>query len=189
MLISTFDIATHSGWAIYDIRKKPSAIECGDFKCEGKGAFEKAASMRGHMVRLLKGWRSLDRVPDLAVIEAPLTIIPQHVKRRADLAGESEETGTINPATVMQLNRLAGTAQTVLGGFGIRTIEVAPRTWQTIVPKQYRSYPPKKRAELTCDMLGIVATNEHKRDAALMAVWAAGHSQELKLMEMTRGAA
>ena len=189
MLIATFDVATHTGWAQFEKGSHPSSIVNGDFKCDGKGAFEKSAAMRRQMVALMKRWKQGGRLPEFAVIEAPLTIIPQHSKKRTDLAGDTEEKGTINPATVMQLNRLAGVAQTVIGGFGIRCIEVAPRTWQTIIPKQFKIHPPKKRAELTCDMLGIVATNEHKRDAALMAFWAEGHAQELKLMEMARGAA
>ncbi|MGE0232684.1 MAG: hypothetical protein AB7S46_12965, partial [Flavobacteriaceae bacterium] len=140
MILATFDIATHSGWARHTKGAHPSSIVSGDFKCEGKGAFEKCEAMRRHMVALLKSWATDPRIgkPDLAVIEAPLTIIPQHVKKRSDLAGESEQSGTINPATVMQLSRLAGVAQTVIGGFGIECIEVAPRTWQTIIPKQFR---------------------------------------------------
>ena len=58
---------------------------------------------------------------------------------------------------------------------------VQPINW-----KKKLGIATKGKAGVTafCELLRIrEATNEHKRDAACIAIWAAGHSQEMKLLQ------
>jgi len=181
MILLGLDISTNVGWALYDLDRPMSAIETGHFKCVGDSEFEKVSSLHGLLASLLVRLKKDGKAPDLAVFEAPLDFIPQFEKKREDLAGVVHETTTINPKTIGLLHGLARAAQAVLRGYKIRHMEVRPQTWQTIIPRQFKAHPTKQRAEMTCDMLRIVATNEHKRDAALIAVWASG-CQEVKMM-------
>jgi Holliday junction resolvasome RuvABC endonuclease subunit len=175
--ILALDIATKTGWALYDTEQGPSAIESGAVTFEGAGAFEKVLDVRRKLPRLIR-----EKKPDFCAIEAPLAIIPQFSKKRRTLLGEEEETSTINPGTIMQLNRLAGAAQVCVVGQNIPCVEVRPQTWQTVIPKNLTG-STKQRAKAFCESLKIVASNADSRDAAVIAIWAAGHCQELKLME------
>lgn len=177
MIILALDVATACGWAIHDTIKNPSAIRSGSIRFVGETAFEKVADMRHKLPKLLR-----EAKPDFVAIEAPLAIIPQFTKKTKTMFGEQEETTTINPGTVLQLNRLAGAAQMVVQGQNIRCVEVRPQTWQTIIPKHIKG-ATKARAKAYCDMLGIVSPNNDSRDACVIALWAAGHCQEIKLME------
>jgi len=187
MILLGLDISTNVGWALYDLDKPLSAIETGFFKCAGDSDFEKAGSLHTLLAGLIRRLQRDGKTPDLAVFEAPLDFIPRFEKKRKDLGGTVEETTTINPKTIGLLHGLARTAQAVLRGYKIRHMEVRPQTWQTIIPRSLKQSiqgdkATKRRAERTCDMLRIVATNEHKRDAALIAVWASG-SQQVKMMQ------
>lgn len=176
MKILTLDIASKTGWAFWDSSKPESSIEHGAVQFEGKTQWQKTESMRRQVPKLLKKYG-----PDIIVIERPLTFIPQFKKKSDDLAGEVETT-TINAHTIMMLNHLAGAAQMITLGFNIPYVEVPPRTWQSVIPKRIDG-KPKERVKRFCDMLGIAGGNQDSRDAAVMAVWAKGHCQELKLME------
>src|SRR5690606_26236705 len=105
MIILALDVATSCGWAVYDTDRPPSAIVCGALRFEGANAFEKVADMRRKLPRLIREHR-----PDFCAIEAPLAFVPQFKKKTKTMFGEEEETSTINPGTIMQLNRLAGAA-------------------------------------------------------------------------------
>lgn len=175
MIIGALDVATQTGWAFYDLDRPPSAIVCGSFKCTGDGAFEKVSTMRQKLPLILRKYR-----PDFVAIEAPLDNIKPFKKTKQTLFGVEETGLTMNPKTITQLNRLAGAAQTVVEGFNIQCIEVRPQTWQTILPKSPGS--TKDRAKAFCETVGIEGGNMDSRDAAAIAIWAAGRCQELKLM-------
>lgn len=178
MIIGALDVASKTGWAIYDTDRPVSAIICGSFVCEGQGAFAKVSSMRQKLPGILRKYQ-----PDFVAIEAPLSRIIQHKKIKKDMLGQEEVVSTINPATVMQLNRLAASAQTIVEGFNIPCCEVAPRTWQTLIPKSIAGKDSKARVRFYCESLNIEGGNADSRDAAVLALYAAGHAQELKLLQ------
>ncbi|TWG90343.1 Holliday junction resolvasome RuvABC endonuclease subunit [Mesorhizobium sp. J18] len=183
MIILGLDVATKLGWAVYDTSKTPSSIISGSIKLEGDNAFEKAQDMRRKLPKLIR-----EHQPDFAAMEAPLEFAPQFKKMQRTLLGEEETTSTINSKTIAMLNRLAGAAQMAVQGQNVRCIEVRPQTWQTIIPKTITG-KPKQRAQQFCDMLKIVSPNMDARDAAIIAYWAAGHCQELRLLQRAREAA
>lgn len=180
MKILALDVATKTGWAIYDTDYPPSAIVSGSLHFQGKTAFEKVADMRRKLPRLLR-----ERRPDFCAIEMPLSIIPTFTKKTKTLLGEEEQSSTINPGTVMQLNRLAGAAQVCVSGMNVPCVEVRPQTWQSVIAKHIKG-PTKKRAAEYCDLLKIVSPNADSRDACVIAIWAAGHCSEMKMMERAR---
>lgn len=183
MIILGLDIATTTGWAVYDTDKTPSAIISGSFKLQGDTPFERVRYMRSHLPKLIKEHR-----PDFAAIEAPLEIAPRFKKAKTDLLGSEEQETTINSKTIAILNRYAGAAEMAVMGNNIPCVEVRAQTWQTIIPKNIKG-KPKQRAKAFCDMLKIVSPNMDSRDACVIAMWAKGHCQELKLMQRAGQAA
>lgn len=176
MLVLGLDVATTTGWALYDTDKGVSAIESGSIKLMGSDAFDRVVDMRHKLPRLIR-----ERKPDFAAIEAPLEFAPQFKKKKKSLLGEDEEGTTINSKTISMLGRLAGAATMAVLGQNVPCIEVRSQTWQTIIPKNIAG-KPKQRARAYCEMLKIVSPNMDSRDACIIAIWAAGHCQELKLM-------
>ncbi|MEX3008339.1 hypothetical protein [Hoeflea sp. TYP-13] len=177
MKILTLDVATKTGWAFFPTDKPESSIEHGSIKLDGKNAVEKTISMRKQLPILLRRYE-----PDFGAIEAPLSFIPQFKKTKKTLMGVEEETTTINANTIMQLNHLAGAAQMLLMAFNIKSVFVAPRSWQSVIPKTIQG-DPKKRVSRFCEVLNISGGNMDSRDAAIIAVWAKGRCQELKMLE------
>lgn len=180
MRVMALDVASHTGWACYDLDRPPSAIISGSLHFEGSNAFEKVADMRRKLPKLIREHR-----PDFCAIEAPLAFIPTFTKKTKNMFGEEEETSTINPGTIMQLNRLAGAAQMVVQGQNVECVEIAPKRWQSIIPAHIKG-PTKKRAKDYCDSLKIVSPNMDSRDACVLALYAAGHCQQLKMLERAR---
>lgn len=183
MKIMGLDIATNVGWALYNTDSTPSAIVSGSFRLQGDTPFERVRFMRSQLPRLIKEHR-----PDFVAIEAPMEIAPRFKKTKSDLLGEQEQETTINSKTIAVLNRYAGAAEMAVMGNNIPCVEVRPQTWQTIIPKTIKG-KPKQRAKAFCDMHRIVSPNMDSRDACVIAMWAAGHCQELKLMQRTGQAA
>lgn len=176
MKILSLDVASKLGWALFDVDKTASGIVSGSIKLEGASSFDKAEDMRRKLPKLIREHR-----PDFAVMEAPLEFAPQFKKVKQTLLGEEEVSSSINPRTIAMLNRLAGAAQMAVQGQNVPLIEVRPQTWQSIIPRSITG-KPKQRVQAFCDMLRIVSPNMDSRDACVIAYWAAGHCQELKLM-------
>lgn len=181
--ILALDPASTVGWALYDTDNPISAIHCGSIHLEGKGAFEKVRSVRDLLPRLIRQHK-----PDFAVFESPLSHIPQFKKTKTNMLGEEEESTTINAGTILMLNRISGAVQTVLDGMNVPCEEVRPMTWQTVIPKKIKG-GTKDRVRQFCDQFQIIGKNADARDAAVIAIWAAGRSQVLKLSKMTGRAA
>lgn len=182
--ILTFDIATVTGWAFYIPKEMTVAeIECDTIEFEGDNAFQKVRAVRDSDVPMLIRTKR----PTIVILEAPLTFIPTFVKKgKADIFGaQAEETRTMNPTTIMQLNRLHGAIQAIVEAFRVPCEEVQPKTWQTIIPKTIKG-KPKQRVSQYCDMLRIIGKDDNARDAAIMAIWAAGRSQVLKLSQQAQ---
>lgn len=178
MRIMAIDPATSLGWALMDTDRPPSAIECGTLKFTGENAFAKVSDIRRKLPKLVR-----DLKPDFVAIEAPLEIAPQFKKKTKTMFGdETEEVTTINSRTIAQLNKISGAVCMVVLGQNIPCVEVRAQTWQAgIVPKSFQG-PIKARVRQFVESLKIVASNQDARDAAAIALWAAGHCQELKMM-------
>jgi Holliday junction resolvasome RuvABC endonuclease subunit len=181
--ILALDPATVIGWSLYDTENPISAIQCGSITLEGKGAFEKVKSVRHLLPKLIR-----EHQPDFIVFESPLSHIPQFKKSKTNMLGEEETSSTINAGTILQLNRISGAVQAIIEGFNIPCEEVRPMTWQTVIPKKIKG-GTKDRVRQFCDMFNIIGKNADARDAAVIALWAAGRSQILKLEKMTGRAA
>lgn len=181
--IMALDQATVTGWALYDTQSPVSAIQCGSIRLDGKTAGEKVHSLRLQLPKLV---RSL--APDFVVFESPLGRIIEHSKKKINVFGIEEESRTINAKTVTVLNRIAGAVQMCVEGMNIPCEEVAPVTWITIIPKNIKG-GTKDRVRQFCDMFQIIGKNADARDAAVIAIWAAGRSQVLKLEKQAGRAA
>lgn len=193
MRVMGLDPAKSLGWALYDTDRGVSAIECGSMSLGPKKlpGFEVVKEIRQQLPKLIRRLR-----PDFVAIEEPLEAAPRFAKgsskKKAGLIPEDESSDgdgddeggtTINVKTIALLNRINGAVLMVVLGQNIPCCKVQARTWQTILPKNIPG-DTKKRAKAYCDTLKIAqATNVDKRDAALIAIWAAGHAQELKWME------
>lgn len=191
MRVMAIDPAKSLGWALYDTDRGPSAIECDSISLGPSGApgFDVVKEIRRQLPKLIRRIN-----PDFVVIEEPLEVAPRFEKKPrkkahgflpADALPDSDgpvET-TINTKTIALLNRINGAVLMVVLGQNIPCCVVRAQTWQTILPRNIPG-DTKKRAKAYCEMLKISqATNVDKRDAALIAIWAAGHAQELKMME------
>lgn len=181
--ILAFDIATTTGIGFYDTDKGVSQIECFSVRFEGKAPFDKEKNVRILVPPIIKQYQ-----PDFIVMEKPLDRVMSYKKKPTkganllpdyDGSDEGGET-TMNPGTVIMLNRLAAAVHVVAEGFRIPCEEVRPQTWQSIIPKQYPGNS-KQKVKLYCDSLRIIGKNMDARDAAIIALWAAGRSQVLKL--------
>lgn len=182
MKVMGIDVATNTGWAVYDLDQTPSGIVSGSIKLQGASAFDKVCHLRRTIPRLLKEHR-----PDFAAIEAPMEFAPAFKKKSKTMYGEEEQGTTINSKVIAVLNRYAGATEMAVLGQNIPCVSVAARTWQTIIPSQITG-KPKQRASAYCDMLKIVSPNIDSRDACIIAIWAAGHAQEFKLLQRERAA-
>lgn len=190
MRVMGLDPAKSLGWALYDTDRGVSAIECDSIALGPSGApgFDVVKEVRRILPKLIRRLQ-----PDFVAIEAPLEVAPRFEKKPpkghgflpTDEQDRPPET-TINTKTIALLNRISGAVSLVVMGQNIPCCEVRAQTWQTILPRNLPG-DTKKRAKAYCEMLKIAsATNIDKRDAALIAIWAAGHAQELKLMERAR---
>jgi hypothetical protein len=182
MIIMALDVASATGWAVYNTDKGPSAILSGSLKLVGDSAFLKVADLRRRLPKIIR-----EHHPDFCAIEAPMEFAPTFKKVKKTLYGEEESESTINSKTIAVLNRLAGAAEMAVLGQNVECVSVAARTWQSVIPKNITG-KPKQRAQAYCDMLGIVSPNMDSRDASVIAIWAAGHCQELKMIERSRAA-
>jgi Holliday junction resolvasome RuvABC endonuclease subunit len=174
--ILALDVATNCGYAVMDTDRPPSAIISGSLHFDGSTAFEKVADMRRKLPKLIREHR-----PDFAVIEAPLAHVPTFTKKRKTMFGEEEEVSTINPGTIMQLNRLAGAAQICVTGQNVPCVEVRPQSWMSIIDRDITG-ASKDRVKQMCARLKIVASNQDARDACIIAYWAAKKCVEFRLM-------
>lgn len=178
MIVMGIDSDKAMGWAIYDVRRPPSAIESGSLKLEGDTMTDRIVDMRLKLVPLIKKYR-----PIFAAVEAPPVHLRSHKQKDGTMRKES-------PATIVKQGEYAGAAVAIFACWNVRPCQVYAVTWQTIIPSHLKKTiaGTKDRAELTCDLLRIVSPNESSRDASLIAFWAGGY-KEFKLLQQRQRAA
>lgn len=167
------------GWAIYDVRRPPSAIESGSLKLEGDTMTDRIVDMRLKLVPLIKKYR-----PIFAAIEMPRSFLTEHKSKGGTMVKES-------PATIVKQGEYVGAACAIFACWNIRPRQVAPNTWQTIIPDNFKREfdDTKDRAAATCNLLRIVSPNMSSRDASLIAFWAAGDKEFKHLLQQRQRAA
>jgi hypothetical protein len=189
------------GWALYDTHKPPSAIESGSLNLDPKDDIvNKLIELRVRFVPIVK-----ELQPTFAGVEKPAEYLPKYpVKEGAgpdDLMSPLERSkaqaeGKVqwkeqSTKGITVTNQIAGAATVLFLCWNVRCIQVAPKSWQTIIPKSFKAQvggpgAPKKWAKSYCDSLKIQSPNQSSRDACLIALWTAGHAQELKMIERAR---
>lgn len=186
MRILSLDVATNTGWAVFDHNDTPSSIACGSLHFDGDGPLQKIKDIRNKLPAIFKQYQ-----PEFVVMEAPLQVITRFEKKQPkDLFAGADaphsangkapkKEMTMNPKTVFVLNRLHGAVQMIAEGFRVPVVEVAPLSWQAIIPDKYKG-STKERVRQFCDALQIIGKNEDARDAAIIAWWCANRSQEFK---------
>lgn len=203
-IILGLDVATSTGWAVYD-PSAPAATVCGAIDLSIKGAkkmtgMEVRRLMRpkldAELCRLIDRWR-----PDVACIEQPLNFIgekgdpadkPMPLFKGGGPSGKpKKKSGGPNANTAFMLNQLFAVADTVCGHKVSLTLEVAPTTWQSLT----KAFPgdTKARSIAFCRLhriqipptLNKVAQGD-AADAAVIAYWAAGKAQEIKMLATQR---
>lgn len=227
-LMLALDVATTTGWAVYDTERPPSAVISGSFRTGGEDTplTEKLLEIRRQVPRLIKQYK-----PDFAVIEEPLAVIPRYKKKpkkgffeevptqsvdggkvvfllrkgmnvpqiaaqfrtTSDEVIAALEPGGMNPKTMMMLSELAGGATVAVQGHNVPCEQVRAQTWQAVIPAEIKAQfkgdgATKKRVKAYCEMLRIVSPNMDSRDACVIALWAAGHFQKLKMLDRARAA-
>lgn len=207
MRILALDVATKTGWALYDTNKPVSSIQSGSFNIENANTIvDKLWAIRNGVPPLMR-----EHQPDYVVVEAPLNFAPQYEKKpKRDMITQVEPQqtseaprSTISPNTISELSQMAGCATGVVMGFNVDCCQVRPQDWQRIIPRDiYDRYPTwimqgskkkkdetatKKRVKDFCDRLHIASPNMDSRDACIIAVWGSTQSKQLKIAEMAHG--
>jgi hypothetical protein len=207
-LILGLDVATGTGWAVYDTERRDATV-CGviDLRLEDSKkmtGMERRKIMRRNLdealCELINKWR-----PDVACIEQPLNFIganeptekpmPLFKRAEAPLKGKPKrQGGGPNADTAFMLNQLFTVADVVCRHKTREVIEVAPTTWQTLT-KAF-SGDTKERSIAFCRMHRIEIPGGLTKpqrgdaaDAAVIAYWAAGKAQQLKMQERVGAAA
>lgn len=180
--ILTFDQSTKiNGWALYDTDNPISAIRSGSFVLSGDTISEKIRSLRHHVRAIIKAEN-----PDFCVFEAPADDVRSYEKTKTDMYGQTTVESAINARSSLMLHDIAGALEVIILGCGLECERVRPQTWQVVIPKTIKGKgkgkeATKDRVRQYCDMLSIIGKNADARDAAIIAIWAAGRSQVLKL--------
>lgn len=169
MLILGLDIATTTGFAIYDTQDKISKIICGKINVKGESPEEKAAALSVQIARLFNdAEEKYDRLFDLVIFEEPLHYQPQ---------GNNTTSGV--------LRGLSCAAAATCHLFDVKWKMVPIATWR----KNFFGFSRKagvNRAEwkrlaiVQCEVLGIKATNSDAAEAVGIALYGGkyGHFQK-----------
>lgn len=169
MLILGCDIATVSGFALFDTRKDVSAIEAWSVQVKGNCHEAKAAQLGWVLHQIVR-----DKKPDLIAVEQPLKNIKQYDKIKTDLAG-THKSKTVSPSTVILPNQLAGAVMGIIGAMGKPWVTIPPETWRATFlgfgrKKGWSRDDWKRAARKQCQMEGIAVTNNDQSDAVGVAI-------------------
>jgi hypothetical protein len=205
MRIMGIDSDKAFGWALYDTDKPASAIESGSLNLTGDDITELLTDLRVRAVPLVK-----ELQPDFVGIEDPMWMLKKYPDKGKKGKGKQEDMlsplelrqavaeGKVkpqfkdqSPTSAFVQHEIAGGITTMFLCWNIRVKRVAANTWQTVIPASIRTQfdgegASKKRAQQFCNSLKIQSPNQSSRDACLIALWTAGHAQELKMIERAR---
>lgn len=187
MILLGLDAATNVGWAAYDTDRHHSAIRMGSFRCEGDTEPDKIRTLRSALPKVLRA-----ETPDFVAIEAPLSNIPRFAKETVHpLTGEKRTTETVSAKGSLISTGLTYATTMCVAGYNLPFTWIRAQTWRKVIPMSVRRGAKDNKAAVKafCDMLGISGGNEHSRDAATLAFYAAGHLQEVKMMQRVAEAA
>lgn len=190
MMILGLDIASKTGWALYDPKAPISAIRSGSFTVSGNTPEEKAASLAGHLIKLFK----FNGVPQFAVIEQPIRTAPL-AKKTQNLMG-LKVAASVAPAglnAVILSNQLVGGAVALIRGYGIAWEMVSSSTWRKGAfgfgrkPGMDRA-GWKRLAKERCQQLKIDVSNADEAEAVFIAM-AGPNCQRFKMLQAKANAA
>ncbi len=186
------DIATTTGWALYEIehpRNRPQ-ISCGSWKCKPavKGDHvDTCGKMAAHIIALHKDLRHRGLRIDRVAIEAPLKVRvgAKRVVRDDMWASHTETTQATNAATEFITPALHGAAIGILTAYKIPVVNVMSSTWRKSfigvgrAPKEIQNkrkwWKDKVReaADLLASDLGFNCPNMDASDAVGVVFWMA----------------
>lgn len=172
MIVLGIDVASRSGYALFDTDRHESAIRVGTIQATGDTYEAKAIDLGQKVIALLKKHK-----PDLVAIEQPIRNVMPFAKKKQDLAGDTEEM-TINAGSALLINQLTGSVMGVVGGFRMPWMVVPSGTWRKHFlgfarQKGWQRKDWKKAARDKCKQLGISVTNDDQADAVGVAHCAA----------------
>ncbi|PYE89615.1 hypothetical protein [Phyllobacterium leguminum] len=192
-VILGLDIATVTGFALYDTDASLSSIKTGLIKAEGNDAEQKAASIAMQMVKLITSTKDSEgRIGiDFIALEQPMRNVVSFKKTRQTLAGPVEE-NTINP-NALQLSSLSGAVVGIIAAYRLPWVTIPSSTWRKHFLGMGRSpgfdrAAWKRVAVERCRALRITVKNADAAEAVGIAM-AAEASQEFRYLKVGRAAA
>lgn len=185
MIVIGLDIATTTGFALYDTERDPSTIKAWSTKLKGESSEENAGLLAIELVKVIR-----EHKPRMFMIETPLKMVTSFAKKpKANLfgGGDGAEEKTINPAAVIVPNQLTGAAIGIIFAYQLGWQMISSAAWR----KQFLGYGRqkgwqradwKKAARERCNMIGVKVTNDDQGDAVGVA-FSAPASQTFRLIE------
>lgn len=203
MKIMTFDVASACGWSVWDMDRSEASMVTG---CIRTPSFPKGTA--GQIVRGGKRRSLFEQIPplfrlhkpDAVVIEAPLDNVVRFKKtgKRDLLTGAAADNGVevsgMNPAAAFLPHQLFALVDTFAMAFCKSNVfEVRPQSWQAILKPYKHAGNTKAQSIEACRVLRISLPSQawakdNAADAAMIAVWAKGHLQQLKLLQRAKEA-
>lgn len=170
------------GVAIWDTACRLETILAFSLAIAGDTSTEKVDSFHRQFVDAVRKHK-----PDYAAFEEPLPNIPDYEVEVTDIAG-SYAKRAVNAKSSLVLNRIAGSAQSILMGFRVPYESVSPETWRKSFlgygrKKGFKKQQYKKAAKDQCRTERIAISNEDEAEAAGIAFWCGRASQKLKMMQ------
>ncbi|GGB00300.1 hypothetical protein GCM10011491_30610 [Brucella endophytica] len=191
-VILGLDIATVTGFALYDTEASLSSIKTGLIKADGIDAEQKAASIALQMVKLIASTKGADGQIgiDFIGIEQPMRNVVSFKKTKQTLAGPVEEQ-TINP-NALQLSSLSGAVVGIIAAYRLPWVTIPSSTWRKHFLSMgraagYDRAAWKRAAVERCRALRITVKNADAAEAVGIAM-ATEASQAFRMMKTGRAA-
>lgn len=195
-MLLALDVATNTGWCLYEGGSSRPRIRCGSWRCAGDDFDSKARSLSDHLTRLLREERANGGGVTLAAVEEPFRHLPMKGgKQHGGMFASVPQDGALsNPHTLMVLHAMAGAACAILHQFRIRTEIVRPATWRksfigtTRAPvsvargqtSKWLKQEVRGKAELLGRDLGFHIANTDASDAVGIAFWLAANERRFR---------
>jgi hypothetical protein len=201
MKLMTFDVASACGWAFWETERSESSMQNGCFQVEKCPKdmddwlvrWTKRRSIYAAVAPMLRKFK-----PDAIILEQPLPNIKRYKKAgKPDLLGNGSDKPVeqgMNPASAFLAHQLFTVVDTfAFAHCGDKVFEVHPQTWQSILKPYRHAGDTKAQSIEACRVLRIPLPSQawakdNAADAAMIAVWAKGHLQQLKLLQRAKEA-